>query len=61
MPFKKEPLENRFDIVIAASIRVRELKKGYRPLVTTTNTPAVTAVMEVEQGKIGTEYLLKVK
>ena len=61
MAFKKEPLTNRFDIVIAASIRARELKKGYRPLIETDNTPVVTAVNEIEQEKIGTEYLLKVK
>jgi DNA-directed RNA polymerase subunit omega len=61
MTFKKEPLTNRFDIVLAASERVRELKRGHMPLIPTTNTPAVTAVNEIEQGKIGTEYLLKVK
>ena len=61
MAFKKEPLTNRFDVVIAASIRARELKKGYRPLIETVNTPVVTAVNEIEQEKIGTEYLLKVK
>ena len=61
MAFKKEPLTNRFDIVIAASERVRELKRGHMPLIDSKHTPAVTAVEEIEQGKIGTEYLLKVK
>ena len=50
MKFKKEPLTNRFDIVIAASARVRELSKGHRPLVDIKAKPAVTAVEEIEQG-----------
>ena len=61
MAFVKEPLTNRFDIVIAASIRVRELKRGHRPLIPTENKEVMTAIAEIEQGKIGTEYLLKVK
>lgn len=58
---KKQPIENRFDLVIAASIRVRELKRGAMPLVTTRSRAVVTALMEFEQGKIGAEYLAKVK
>ena len=61
MTFKKEPLTNRFDIVLAASARVRELKRGYKPLIETNNKPIVTALNEIEQGKIGIEYLKKVK
>jgi len=61
MTFKKEPLTNRFDIVLAASVRVRELKRGHRPMIETANKEAITAIKEIEQGKIGTEYLLKVK
>jgi DNA-directed RNA polymerase subunit omega len=61
MAFKKEPLTNRYDIVLAAAARVRELKRGHRPLIATNTREVMTAIAEIEQGKIGTEYLLKVK
>ena len=52
---------NRFDLVLIASIRARELKRGYAPLVSTTNGPIVTALREIEEGKIGRGYLEKIK
>ncbi len=52
---------NRYDLVLIASIRARELRRGYKPLVETNNTPIVTALNEIEQGKIGIDYLKKVK
>lgn len=52
---------NRYDLVLIASIRARELKRGYKPLIDTNNKPIVTALNEIEQGKIGIEYLKKVK
>ena len=42
---------NRFDLVLIASIRSRELKKGHMPLVTSKNGPNVTALREIEAGK----------
>ena len=56
-----EMIGNRYDLVLIASIRARELRRGYKPLVETNNTPIVTALNEIEQGKIGIEYLKKVK
>lgn len=52
---------NRFDLVLIASARARELKRGHKPLIQTDNKPIVTALNEIEQGKIGREYLKKVK
>ena len=52
---------NRYDLVLIASIRARELKRGYKPLIDTVNKPIVTALNEIEQGKIGIDYLKKVK
>jgi|TARA_R110000868_G_scaffold337974_2_gene598779 DNA-directed RNA polymerase subunit omega len=52
---------NRYDLVLIATTRVRELKRGHAPLVKTNNKEVVTALMEIEQGKIGREYLLKIK
>ena len=56
-----EMIGNRYDLVLIASIRARELKRGYKPLIVTDNKPIVTALNEIEQGKIGIEYLKKVK
>jgi DNA-directed RNA polymerase subunit omega len=53
---------NRFDLVLIASTRVRELKKGYKSkLSTITDGPIVTALKEVEKGFVGRDYLKKLK
>ena len=56
-----EMIGNRYDLVLIASVRARELKRGHKPLINTNNKPIVTALNEIEQGKIGIEYLKKVK
>jgi DNA-directed RNA polymerase subunit omega len=56
-----EMIGNRYDLVLIASIRARELKRGYKPLIETNNKPIVTALNEIEQGKIGIDYLKKIK
>ena len=53
-------VENRFDLVLILSKRVRELKAGHRSKVTGAGGITATALMEVEQGHIGREYLKKV-
>jgi DNA-directed RNA polymerase subunit omega len=52
---------NRFDLVLIAAIRSRELKRGHLPLVPSKNGPNVTALREIEAGKIGREYLEKLR
>ena len=52
---------NRFDLVLIAAIRSRELKRGHMPLVPSKNGPNVTALREIEAGKIGREYLEKLR
>lgn len=53
---------NRFDLVIAASARVRELivrhKRSENP---GQLNASVTALLEVQAGKVGPEYLKKVR
>lgn len=58
-----EMIGNRFNLVLVASARVRELRRGSRPLVDNSNhsTPPVLALSEIEAGKIGIEYLRKVR
>lgn len=53
-------VENRFDLVLILSKRVRELKSGHRSKVTGAGGISATALMEVEKGHIGREYLKKV-
>jgi DNA-directed RNA polymerase subunit omega len=50
---------NKYDLVLIASRRARELKRGWRPLVNCNNDIPVTALREIEAGLIGRDYLLK--
>ena len=52
---------NRFDLVLIASARVRELKRGHFPKVVTKAGPTVTALQEIEKGFVGREYLKRVR
>jgi DNA-directed RNA polymerase subunit omega len=52
---------NRYDLVLIASIRARELKRGHMPLVSKVSGFNVTAIREIEEGKIGRDYLDKLK
>lgn len=54
---------DQFNLVLVAAHRARELRRGYRPLVENNNktTPVVLALSEIEQGKIGIEYLSKIR
>ena len=52
---------NRYDLILIASQRVRELSKGHRPKLSTNNGPTVTALTEIEEGLIGRDYLKRVK
>ena len=51
---------NRFDLVLIASQRVRELKKGHRSKLTTKSGVIVTALEEIENGLVGREYLKRI-
>jgi DNA-directed RNA polymerase omega subunit len=52
---------NRFDLVLIASQRVRELKRGHRSTLNTKAGPVVTALQEVEAGLVGREYLKRIR
>jgi DNA-directed RNA polymerase subunit omega len=56
-----EAVGNRYDLVLIASIRARELKRGHMPLVTKVSGFNVTAIREIEEGKIGRDYLEKIR
>ncbi len=50
---------SRYDLVLIASRRARELNRGWQPLVSGDNGNIITALREIEAGKIGRDYLLK--
>jgi DNA-directed RNA polymerase subunit omega len=52
---------NRFDLVLIASQRVRELKRGHRSLLNTKAGQTVTALMEIEAGLVGREYHKRIR
>jgi len=52
---------NKFDLVLIASARVRELKNGHKPKIISTDSDIITALNEIEQGHVGREYLNKVR
>jgi DNA-directed RNA polymerase omega subunit len=49
----------RYNLVLIASRRSRELNRGWGPLVKCENGPNVTALREIEAGLVGREYLSK--
>ena len=51
---------NRFDLVLVATVRVRELRRGHAKQVLGHNSSAITALQEIEAGLIGRDYLKKV-
>jgi DNA-directed RNA polymerase subunit omega len=55
-----EAVGNRFDLVLIAAVRARELKRGHAPKVLCDNGPMVTALREIETGLVGRDYLKKV-
>jgi DNA-directed RNA polymerase subunit omega len=53
---------NRFDLILIASTRVRELKRGYKSKIPASNDGhTVTALKEIEKGLVGRDYLKKLK
>lgn len=54
-----EKLGNRYDLVLVASTRVRELHRGHRAKITTKHGAVITALQEIEQGLVGIDYLLR--
>jgi DNA-directed RNA polymerase omega subunit len=51
---------SKYDTVLIASRRVRELRNGHAPEIANPHqSEIITALREIEQGKVGREYLLK--
>ena len=52
---------NRFEMILVASLRARELRRGHRKMVDSINCVIVSALQEVEAGFVGRDYLRKIK
>ena len=53
---------NRFDLILIAANRMRELSKGHAPKLNSGETAkSLIALKEIEAGLIGREYLRKVR
>lgn len=52
---------NRYDLVLVGARRMRELGRGDMPKIAMTqrHSPAVTALLEIEAGKVTRDYLFK--
>jgi len=51
-------IHNRFELTLVATLRARQIAQGATPLVDTDrDKPAVIALREISQGKIGLEIL----
>lgn len=49
----------KYDLILIGARRARELNRGWKPLVKCDNGAVVTALREIEAGRIGRDYLLK--
>ena len=55
-----QQIPNRFQLVLAATYRARMLSQGHAPKIESRHKPAVPALREIAQGKVGLEMLKKV-
>ena len=54
-----EAIGNRYDLILVGARRMRELGRGDMPKVEKGHGHAVTALLEIEQGKVGADYLFR--
>jgi DNA-directed RNA polymerase subunit omega len=52
---------NRYDLILIASARVRELQQGHRSTLTTNFGKSLTALTEIEEGLVGRDYLKRIR
>lgn len=51
-----EKIPNRFELVLLAARRSKQLLKGARPLIDSDNKEVVTALREIAEGRVTFEY-----
>lgn len=50
---------SKYDLILIAARRARELNRGWRPQLKCDNGVVVTALREIEAGLVGRDYLMK--
>ena len=52
---------NRYNLILAGARRMRELSRGDRPRIDLNfpHSAGVTALLEIEQGKVGVDYIYR--
>jgi DNA-directed RNA polymerase subunit omega len=56
-----QKIPNRFQLIVIAARRAKELLKGARPLVNSENKDVVTALREIAAGKVWVEESKDIK
>lgn len=56
-----QKIPNRFQLIVIAARRAKELLKGARPLVDSENKEVVTALREIAAGKVWAEVSKELK
>ena len=54
-----EAIGNRYALILVGARRMRELSRGDMPRVAKGHGHSVTALLEIEQGKVGVDYLFR--
>lgn len=54
-------VDSKFDLILIAASRARELSRGAAPKIKTKTGPILTALAEIEEGLIGREYLKRTR
>jgi len=52
---------SKFDLILVAAARARELSNGAKPKLETKDGPTLTALREIEEGLVGRDYLKKLR
>jgi len=56
----EKQIGNKFDMVLVAAARTRELHRGRAPLLATNSLGCVTSLMEIEAGLVGRDMLRRI-
>lgn len=55
-----ERIFNRFELVLVATYRARQVARGHPAKTSEVGKPVVTALREIAEGKVGIEMLFKI-
>lgn len=53
-------VHNKFDLILIAAARARELGRGREPLVNSRAKPPATALLEIQEGLVGADILRRI-